>query len=111
MKNSIEKYIKRIDKLLMNKRNTDWHEVMHEHMDKINFYQHERLVHLIVIMLVSIITVLLLLYSLIHAELGVLLLLIIFIILLVPYLFHYYFLENNVQKMYEQYDKIKKIMK
>ena len=28
------------------------------------------------------------------------------LILLVPYIMHYYFLENSVQKMYDQFDKI-----
>jgi hypothetical protein len=29
-----------------------------------------------------------------------------FFILLVPYIFHYHFLENSVQEMYKQYDKL-----
>jgi len=111
MKLSIEKYIKKIDRMLENKKNVDWHNVMHEHKDKIAFYQHERLIHLLVTMLVAILTILLFLYSLDNISIGIFAILLIFVMLLVPYLLHYYFLENNVQKMYEQYDKIKKNMK
>ena len=31
------------------------------------------------------------------------------LVLLIPYIAHYYLLENGVQKMYQQYDKIKQI--
>ena len=31
-----------------------------------------------------------------------------FLVLLVPYIMHYYTLENEVQKMYTQYDEILK---
>lgn len=34
-----------------------------------------------------------------------------FTILLVPYILHYYTLENEVQKMYEQYDEILKFIR
>ena len=41
----------------------------------------------------------------IRALIGILL------VLLVPYIMHYYLLENETQKMYEQYDKILKRIK
>ena len=31
---------------------------------------------------------------------------ILFLVLLIPYIFHYYRLENGVQKLYEYYDKL-----
>ena len=34
-----------------------------------------------------------------------------FTILLVPYILHYYTLENEVQKLYEQYDEILKFIR
>ena len=37
---------------------------------------------------------------------GLLPLLILILALLVPYVAHYYFLENSVQKMYKLYDEI-----
>jgi hypothetical protein len=43
-------------------------------------------------------------------SLGLLVLLALFLVLLVPYIMHYYLLENSVQKMYRQYDKLFKIV-
>ena len=111
MKKSLEEYIKKIDNMFESKKKIEWHNIMHEHMDKIEFYQHERLIHLIVTLLVSILSMMLFLYALNNPSIGVFVLLIIFICLLIPYILHYYFLENNVQKMYEQYDRIKNNMK
>ena len=39
---------------------------------------------------------------------GVLTLIGILLVLLVPYIMHYYLLENETQKMYDQYDRILK---
>ena len=58
------------------------------HLEQIAFFSHERLVHLIVMVLFAVI-----------------------LVLLVPYIMHYYTLENGVQKMYKQYDEIVKRMK
>lgn len=33
-----------------------------------------------------------------------------FLCLLIPYIAHYYLLENEVQKMYDQYDRIVELM-
>lgn len=74
---------------------------------KISFFQHERLIHFLVTMLVGLITVILLITNLFIENIFVLILLLIFICLLIPYMFHYYFLENKVQYLYKLYDKIK----
>ena len=39
-------------------------------------------------------------------NMGLLLLALLLIVLLAPYIRHYYLLENGVQKMYVQYDKL-----
>ena len=44
------------------------------------------------------------------ADCFVALIVFLFTVLLVPYVFHYYFLENSVQRMYVQYDLLKKKM-
>ena len=75
---------------------------------KIEFFQHERLIHLIVTSLVAILLIISFLYTITVPTLGLILLTLMFILLIVPYIVHYYFLENNVQKLYIQYDELKK---
>lgn len=106
MKNSITEYIEYIEKEMDSKK-TDLNDLKDDLLIKISFFQHERLVHFLVTMLVSIITVILLVCNIFIENLCFLFLLLIFICLLIPYLFHYYFLENKVQYMYVLYDKIK----
>ena len=42
---------------------------------------------------------------------GLLLLFLALMVLLIPYIWHYYLLENSVQKMYRQYDEIMKMIR
>ena len=102
-------HIDKIDKIIRdgNKKNID--EVIEDHLIKIKFYQHERLVHFLVTMLFAIMFLITFLYSLNNPSLGIILLVIMFFVLLVPYIFHYYNLENSVQYMYVQYDKLKEL--
>lgn len=80
-------------------------------LTQIGFFQHERLIHLIVTALFALLTVMSIFASLLMPEQLVLLLLdLLFIILLVPYIAHYYRLENGVQKLYEYYDLLCKII-
>ncbi|MBQ7265205.1 MAG: hypothetical protein IJS61_03815 [Firmicutes bacterium] len=74
---------------------------------EIGFMAHERLVHLIVTVcfaLLQIISVLLLFMCPSPFAIALTLL---FFVLLLPYIFHYYRLENGVQKLYEIYDNIR----
>lgn len=74
---------------------------------QIQFFQHERLIHLIVTALFALLTILSLFVSLLLPKQPVLLALdVLFLVLLIPYIFHYYRLENGVQKLYEYYDKL-----
>ena len=74
---------------------------------QIQFFQHERLIHLIVTALFALLTILSLFASLLLPKQPVLLALdVLFLVLLIPYIFHYYRLENGVQKLYEYYDKL-----
>lgn len=109
MRKRIIFYRSRID-LLLSKQDkaTDWEDVLSEHLVQIAFFQHERLVHLIVTMTVAILTVISLAIGVIGDFPAGFVLAGMFTILLVPYIFHYYTLENEVQKMYEQYDEILK---
>ena len=73
---------------------------------QIQFFQHERLIHLIVTVTFAILTVLSIFTFLSLTQIGLLLLSGLLIILLVPYIRHYYILENGVQKLYTYYDKL-----
>lgn len=109
MKIYMKEYINKIDELIKDdKKLENKDEVLEEHLIKINFFMHERLVHFLVTMLFAIMFLITFLYSLNNYSLGLLLLNILFLCLLVPYIFHYYYLENSVQYMYKQYDELKK---
>lgn len=107
MKKRILAYLDRVDTILKeNKKDTDWDDVLREHLIQVSFFQHERLVHLLVFILVALLTVICMVTLMFQFNITLLLLLLLFLILLVPYCLHYYLLENSVQKMYTQYDKI-----
>lgn len=108
MKKRILSYRNRIDSLLANPEQvTDWEALIREHLIQVSFFQHERLVHLIVTVAVAILTLLSAGIFIITMYAPVVVLFVFFMILLVPYIMHYYLLENEVQRMYEQYDKMR----
>jgi hypothetical protein len=71
---------------------------------RISFYQHERFIHLLVMALIALLTLMSFIATAWHTEFLPLAAL--FLVLLVPYIFHYYFLENSVQKLYKLYYKL-----
>lgn len=107
MKKRITGYRERIDLLLAQPpEGADWEDVMNEHLTQVSFFQHERLIHLIVTVTFAILTVIALAIYCIAEYMPVLAVMALLMVLLVPYIGHYYTLENEVQKMYGQYDKI-----
>ena len=82
---------------------------MEEHLNQIGFFQHERLIHLIVTVTFALLEMLAILLNVISDSLFSLLLPVVILILLVLYIRHYYILENEVQKMYVQYDRMLRI--
>lgn len=74
---------------------------------KIEFFQHERLVHLIVTFFVGISSINLLIGFIITENIGLGILFFTTLLLFIPYIFHYYYLENGIQKLYDLYFKIK----
>lgn len=73
------------------------------------FFQHERLIHLLVTLLFASMTLLSFFVFLITDYLPVTALFALFLVLLIPYIFHYYHLENGVQKLYDLYDQLKSL--
>lgn len=111
MEKRILTYRKYMDELLL-REDADWERIREEHLVQIGFFQHERLIHLIVTVIFALLTVFsigmtfLLMVQGTEGALSWLLVVAAFLILLIPYVRHYYILENEVQKMYRQYDEI-----
>lgn len=82
----------------------DYEGLINRHLEQIAFFQHERLIHLLVTILFAILTFAAFFVTLLNFSYGSLALMCALLILLVPYVMHYYTLENGVQKMYQQYD-------
>lgn len=73
-------------------------------MIQISFFQHERLIHLIVTITFALLTIISLVSCLFITNVALIVLTILFIVLLIPYVRHYYILENSVQELYKRYD-------
>ncbi len=107
MKSEIKEYKALVKKTLDDdSKETDWRQLVEDMTARIGFYQHERLVHLIVTMTFAIMTVLCLVFSG-GAPNLIMLLGGLFLLLEIPYVLHYYFLENSVQELYTLYYKAK----
>lgn len=102
----MKEYIESIDKLIESKKIDNIDSVIEEHLLKIGFYQHERLIHFLVTMLFTALTFATFLYTINNTSIAFIILTMLLFCLEVPYIFHYYFLENSVQHMYIQHDKL-----
>jgi Ca2+/Na+ antiporter len=107
MADRIKQYIVYINQLLdSDRQDIDWEEEMKKHLVQIGFFAHERLIHLIVTVTFAILTVMCFLYTISNFSVAMVLLIFAFMCLMIPYIKHYYLLENSVQEMYEQYDRM-----
>ena len=106
MKKYIKEYISEIDKKI-----NDNHKFSSDEIDdflfKMKLFQKERIIHLVITLSYVFFTIIFLFITK-----YIFAMFIIFFILLVFdgfYVYHYFFLENSVQYMYKQYDKIKQL--
>lgn len=107
MGKKLKSYILEFQKLLDSGENIDNIEgLKKELLVEIQFWQHERLIHLMVTILFALLTMSLIIVLFFYASIQVLVLLGMFIILLVPYIRHYYILENGVQRLYTFYEEL-----
>ena len=100
-------YIKEIDTYINNNRYSDINEVIRIHLRKIKFFQHERFIHLMVTLFYGLFAILFTALVLL-SKIFVIVALVLYVFLIF-YIFHYFFLENGVQYMYKQHDKLLKI--
>ena len=113
VQNTMDAVQKYIDEQMKTSPADKTREVLSEFETKIAYFQHERLIHLMVtlafaaFLLFSIFCLFVLPFEFLIA--GVLLTLI-FFGLTVGYVIHYYFLENSVQKMYLMRDEIRSFL-
>ncbi len=106
MKKYFNKFIAYIITMLESE-DSDFNKLGEEILRKISFMQHERLIHLIVLSLFAILFFICLTAFFISSNNGMLAASVLMLALLIPYIKHYYFLENNVQKLYSLYDEVK----
>ena len=110
MKNEVKEYISEVELRLKDKDSID-DSFISELLIRIGFYQHERLIHLIVTMTFAIMTVISFFILMTTQSMLALLLSCLFLVLVSPYIAHYYFLENSVQKLYRLYYEALEIIK
>lgn len=104
MEKRIKDYLVEIDLLLKQDSRKDWDVQIQKHLTQIAFFQHERLVHLIVTVIFALLEMMSFLALQFAFSPGLMALCLMILVLLIPYIRHYYILENGVQKMYKQYD-------
>ncbi len=105
MAERIKQYLAYMEELL-EREDLDVEVEAKRHLAQIAFFAHERLIHLIVTVLFALMTVAVFLYVMLYPSAPLFILLFLLLVLLIPYIKHYYLLENSVQRMYEQYDKL-----
>lgn len=100
MKQYLKEYIKEVDELLKN--DVANQKYIDNHLIKIGFFQHERLIHLIVTVFYALFVI----FFVFLSSINFLYIIptFILIIFLIFYVLHYFFLENSVQYLYKQYD-------
>ena len=76
---------------------------------RIGFFSHERIVHMFIMLAFAVFFLMTFFAALSGGNTGLYVLAVLFLVLLVPYIRHYYFLENSVQKMYLIYNEIERL--
>lgn len=108
MNKRIRNYLKIINELLLTQMSPqEWEAAAKEHLVQISFFQHERLIHLLVTLCFAVMTVGTFLVIAVTGYIYLTALFVLLMVLLVPYVWHYFVLENGVQEMYRQYDEMK----
>ena len=93
---------KELQKCIKHYENCDNKDML---LERIQFFQHERLIHLLVTLFVGLAAIIFFLAFIVIKELLLGLIFLILFILFIPYIIHYYHLENGVQRLYKIYYK------
>ena len=92
--------------LLLTQEKKDWEALKDKHELLISRMQHERLIHLLVTLAFGVFMLITLASAFIAPSKELYLLMGFFLVLFVPYVIHYFFLENTVQRWYQLSDDI-----
>lgn len=111
MKKRIQSYMAYMDQQLEhNDSGLSYEELCIEHEKQLAYFMHERLVHLLVTLTFAILAFVTFFMAVMNFSMGMIVLFFAFLILLIPYIMHYYLLENSVQYMYRQYDRLQQLI-
>ena len=91
---------------MMDSNDADLEELEKELLIKIGFMQHERFIHLIVTCLFAVLLFMSLIIFFVSQMAAMLLVCLLMLCLVIPYIAHYFFLENGVQRLYSIYDSL-----
>lgn len=86
----------------------EYEKLIEQHLRQIAFFQHERLIHLLVTLCFALLAFADFFACIFAFTPELLILFFTLLVLLIPYIMHYFLLENGVQKMYRQYDELSK---
>lgn len=110
MKKYLQEHIKLMEKVLANEKSvaklSDW--LIYNRV-QINFLQHERLIHLLVTFFFALLMVIVMFANYLYFDFYLIAVGVILFVLLVCYLWHYYTLENGVQKLYRLDQELDKL--
>jgi len=109
MADFLDKWMREIELMLKHaEKGINWKRVLEDHRAMVGFLQHERLIHLMVTLAVAGMFLVTVLFSLVFKSviLGIANLLLVG--LLLPYIWHYFRLENGIQKLYRLDREIQK---
>jgi len=99
------------EQLLLAQEKKDWELLKNKHELLIKRMQHERLIHLLVTLAFGVFILITMASATIAPSKALYLLMGLFLVLFVPYVAHYFFLENAVQRWYQLSDEIDGKMK
>lgn len=96
----LNQYLVEINEKIKANEKENWKSTLKHHRETVRFIQHERMIHLLVTLAFGIKFLIAMMFTLIKPS-GLLLVIDgLLLCLVVPYIFHYFKLENGVQKMY-----------
>ncbi len=101
-----EAFIQRI--ITENDKDTNWHTLAKLHERNIGYFQHERMIHLFVMLTTCLATLFSFFFTLLLDTPAFFFFTFILLVLSIAYVIHYFQLENGVQRLYRLSDAIDK---
>lgn len=109
MADFLDKWTKEIELILKRtEKGINWKRVLGDHRAMVGFLQHERLIHLMVTLAVAGMFLVTVFFGLIFKSVILVIANLLLVGLLLPYIWHYFKLENGIQKLYQLDREIQK---